>query len=178
MTRTDTGASEQAGQSPQHDCRPRAAKDSDDSQQGRQPTGTRVSPHPQHDRTGNLKSLPALTAEAPASRRQRQPARSDQLPANDSDTLHGDTPRALGPPTAGHRPVPLLRPSGAGGTSGGPADPVKTGGDSSPGPGGKGRRSRRNLRCTPVQSRSGLGAGRCLREFRGGHPGRPESQNI
>lgn len=178
MTRTDTCVPEEAGPRPRHDCRPRAAKDSDDSRQASPLTC--ASSHPQHGRTGNLMSLPAPAAEAPARRRQRQPARCDRPPATDSDSgpPHGDTSRALGPLTLSHRPVPPLRPSGTGSTSGGPADPVKTDANTSPGSSGKGRRGRGNVRCTPVQSRIGLGAGRCFRNLRGGHPGRPENQNI
>jgi hypothetical protein len=47
-----------------------------------------------------------------------------------------------------------------------------------PSSGCKGRRDHRGIQCISVQSRSGLGAGRCLRKFGGGRPGRPEDQKY
>ena len=56
--------------------------------------------------------------------------------------------------------------------------PAETGAKNIPSSDCRGRRDHRGVRCISVQSRSGLGTGRCLRRFGGGRPGRPEDQKY
>ena len=85
---------------------------------------------------------------------------------------------SLGPPTQAHRPDPPQHPSRSGAASGRPPGLGRDRCQNIPSLDCKGRRDHRGVRCSSVQSRSGLGTGRCLRRFGGGRPGRPEDQKY